>query len=92
MGMILEEDERGNVYIVEIQPGGNASRNKKVNVSECAIVRSPGAATCLVPSLTKAFFLAGSNNTKPRAFCGLAQRWWRRLHGARDGGRVSGWK
>ncbi|CAM9161428.1 unnamed protein product [Ectocarpus sp. 4 AP-2014] len=33
MGLVLEEDERGNVYIVEIVPGGNASRKKQINVS-----------------------------------------------------------
>lgn len=33
MGLVLEEDERGNVYIVEVLPGGNASRKKTVNVS-----------------------------------------------------------
>lgn len=32
MGLVLEEDERGNVYIVEIVPGGNASRKKSINV------------------------------------------------------------
>lgn len=35
MGLVLEEDERGNVYIVEIVPGGNASRKKSINVRPC---------------------------------------------------------
>ncbi|CAB1117692.1 unnamed protein product [Ectocarpus sp. CCAP 1310/34] len=34
MGLVLEEDERGNVYIVEIVPGGNASRKKQINVGD----------------------------------------------------------
>ncbi|CAM9183196.1 unnamed protein product [Ectocarpus fasciculatus] len=34
MGLVLEEDERGNVYIVEIVPGGNASRKKMINVGD----------------------------------------------------------
>eukprot|EP00903_Cladosiphon_okamuranus_P011731 g11030.t1 len=34
MGLVLEEDERGNVYIVEIVPGGNASRKKSINVGD----------------------------------------------------------
>lgn len=33
LGLVLEEDERGNVYVVEIYPGGNASRNKEIYVS-----------------------------------------------------------
>ncbi|CAN0352872.1 unnamed protein product [Ascophyllum nodosum] len=34
IGLVLEEDEQGNVYIVEILPGSNASRNKQVNVGD----------------------------------------------------------
>ncbi|CAM9525686.1 unnamed protein product, partial [Choristocarpus tenellus] len=34
MGLVLEEDERGNVYIVEILSGSNASKNKKINVGD----------------------------------------------------------
>lgn len=37
MGLVLEEDERGNVYIVEIVPGGNASRKKTINVSQASL-------------------------------------------------------
>lgn len=34
LGLKLEEDERGNVYIVDIIPGGNASRkSSQINVS-----------------------------------------------------------
>eukprot|EP00752_Nemacystus_decipiens_P009173 g8194.t1 len=34
LGLVLEEDERGNVYIVEIVPGGNASRKKSIQVGD----------------------------------------------------------
>lgn len=34
LGLVLEEDERGNVYIVEILDGGNASRKKTINVGD----------------------------------------------------------
>ncbi|CAM9474455.1 unnamed protein product [Laminaria digitata] len=34
LGLVLEEDERGNVYIVEILPEGNASRKKSINVGD----------------------------------------------------------
>eukprot|EP00968_Pinguiococcus_pyrenoidosus_P018269 scaffold1878_cov258-Pinguiococcus_pyrenoidosus.AAC.28 len=30
LGLILEEDEKGNVYVASITPGGNAARTKKV--------------------------------------------------------------
>lgn len=42
MGLVLEEDERGNVYIVEIVPGGNASRKKMINVSRAVLSGQTG--------------------------------------------------
>lgn len=34
MGLVLEEDERGNVYVVEIYPGSNAARTKNISVGD----------------------------------------------------------
>lgn len=62
MGLVLEEDERGNVYIVEIVPGGNASRKKSINVSPEAS-RLPSAIT---PVLLQLF---NRGNLNPDNYC-----------------------
>lgn len=45
---MLEEDERGNVYIVDIVPGGNASRKKTINVSVLSVSLAPVGSSYLL--------------------------------------------
>lgn len=40
LGIVLEEDEKGNVYVASITPGGNAARTNKVNVGDQVVMCS----------------------------------------------------
>lgn len=36
LGIILEEDERGNVYVKDLQAGGNAARVRPLSADACS--------------------------------------------------------
>mmetsp|Transcript_20636 Transcript_20636/g.31174 ORF Transcript_20636/g.31174 Transcript_20636/m.31174 type:complete len:209 (-) Transcript_20636:440-1066(-) len=40
LGLILEEDERGNVYVASVSPGGNAARSKKIGEGDKIVMIS----------------------------------------------------
>jgi len=40
LGLVLEEDERGNVYVASVNPGGNADKTRKVEVGDKIVMIS----------------------------------------------------